>query len=617
MIHSLIFGSLAVALLMLPGWLLASHYRVPCPLLAGFIGGAVALETLVFLLTVFGCQLSLKTMGLAWAAVYVGSLGVCRRRQPPGAEPRPAPPFWRDNWLLFIPVVPVLAVVLVRVILHPLFGIDTFFRWNRLATLMFTRRTLTFYPPTTSADYSLYSWPDGIPPTVSSLYFWCYSVGRGLAPRLTSPTVIAQYLLLLGGVFALARREFGARAGAFACALAACTPMVAWATTMGEETGLTAIALIGLLLYLPREDSDQQPVAVVAAGLAAALGANSREYGLIFPLLGVILILARRLSLRSMVIFVTVAIGLALPWYLRNWIRTGNPLFDYYVAGVFPTNARHTVLMQIYREFFSIARYSPRYWLAVPQNCWPALIGGLLGGTLFFRRASCFIIPAVAVIGLWLLSVSYTAAGLTYSLRVLNPALAVGAVLGGAACARWIPGRRYLTGALLALTLVGADAAMRAGVLPFDPYQLRLSYWSHVDAAVGVARNRPLFAEIARDAHGAGVLAQNMQAELSVHGVRVVPVWSPDVAFLFNNRITPAEAARGLLALGIRYVLTSTNPVDQTFLRKSRFFRETSAARLRLLDSNGDLKFFAIVSDGAVSARSRPPSPSSTLPKSP
>lgn len=596
MIFSLFVGTLALGLLMAPGWLLAARRRIPWPALVGFIGGAVFLENIVLLLDATGLGLSLRTLGVAWGAVLIAAVVAARHRGPAGAAFGPAPG-WRENWMFWLPIIPVLAAVSYRAIAHPLFGVDTFFRWNRLATLMFTQHTLAFYPPVTPADYAQYAWPDGIPPTVSTLYLGAYLVAGAIRPQVTAPIVLAQYLLLLVAVYALARREFGARAGAFACVLVAGTPMIAWATCMGQETGLTALSLTALLYYLPHDRQEERPGLVVAAALAAGLGALAREYALVFPLLGLGVGLARRLSLRSLTLFATVALAVVAPWYLRNWVRTGNPLFNHPLTGWFPVNEAQVVLIQTYREIYGIARQWNANWGSLPCNCWAALGGGFLGALWHFRQARALVLSAGVVIGLWVLSVSYTGAGFTSSLRVLSPALALGAVLGGAVCARWIPGRRLLAGAILALTFVGFDSALRALVLPADPYRMRPAAWFQADHFLEVYRHRPLYREIALRAAGSRVLVHSLHTELATQGARVVPVWSPDVAFLFDPQVGFDAAARRLRALGIDYVAVQTDWINQRYLMKSRFFREAPAARLHLLVDTGDLEFFVILPD--------------------
>ena len=69
-------------------------------------------------------------------------------------------------------------------------------------------------------------------------------------------------------------------------------------------------------------------------------------------------------------------------------------------------------------------------------------------------------------------SVAYTAAGFIYSLRVLSPALALAAVLGGAALAHWVPARRWRDGVALGLTVFAVDAALRTLTLPANVYRV-------------------------------------------------------------------------------------------------------------------------------------------------
>src|SRR5471032_907322 len=199
-------GTLAVALLTLPGWWAARAWRMPQPVLAGFIAGAVVLTNLVVALDALHVRLSPGIIGGAWLGVVILAALITWRKKSPSAPP--APFAWREHWPLLVPLAPALAVVAYRTVAQPLSGIDTIFRWDWLARQMLARGTLSFYPPVTGADYEVYAWPDGIPPAVSTLYFFAYALARAARPVLTAPVVFVQFALLLVATFALARKYF-------------------------------------------------------------------------------------------------------------------------------------------------------------------------------------------------------------------------------------------------------------------------------------------------------------------------------------------------------------------------------------------------------------------------
>jgi hypothetical protein len=538
--------------------------------------------------------LRLITVGPVWALLTLASLLIWWRTRWRSPVPSAAPPStWRTNWPLLLPLVPMLAVVVYRTCSQPLFGVDTIFRWNYLAEQMVERSSLAFYPPVSAADYQIYSWPDGIAPVVSSLYFWIYSVAGSKQPALTAPGVILQFVLVVIAVFALGRKFFSERAGYFAGALIACSPLIAWATAMGQETGLTAISACALLLYLPRSPAEENTAALVFAALGASLGALAREYGVVLPILGLGLCIAHRLSPRSCGIFVAVTLVAAAPWYLRNWALTGNPFFNLSMGNLLPVNQVHSWLNESLRIDHGWSNLPPEAPRLFAVNCVAALLGGATGGLLYGRAVMSLLLAVVAIIAVWIASLSYTAAGFIYSMRVLNPALCIAAVFGGAALAKWVPGPANMTAVVFAMCLFATDSALRTLALPTNVYRIPPSLWLQVGNAIHEYHQRPIYREFVRVAGSQRILVLGPNALLTTLGAQTVPLWSPEASFLFDPLLSPSVAASRLQALNIGFVLLNTGLVNERFLARSRFFRHVQGA-LRPVWADVDMTFYQV-----------------------
>jgi hypothetical protein len=571
-------GILGAVTLTLPGWLVARKARLPQPLLAGFIAGVVGLVLLVLTCASLGVRLAPGPLAAGWSAVVALAAGLAWKSARPPHAAEPDASSHRVPPLLWLPLLPAAAVVLYRATTQPLFGVDTVFRWDYLATQMLARGTLDFYPPVSASDYAIYSWPDGIAPAVSSVYLWVYSLAGAARPTLTAPVVVLQVALLIAGVYALTRRHFSPRAGAFAAALAAGSPLLLWASAMGQETGLTALAAIGLLLYLPRSRAEETPAAIVFAGLAAGLGGLAREYGLVLPVLGFAIAAIRGLSPRGIVLFLGVSILACAPWHLRNWALTGNPLFNLSVSGLFPTNLVHDWLNASYHAELGWGRLPPEALRITLLNTVAALTAGALGGVLYARTVPAWVGIVLVFIALWAASVGYTAAGFTYSLRVLSPALALAAALGGAALARAVPAGRAQAWAVAGLTLLAVDSALRALVLPANVYRVPPAQWLTVGRALHEYHARPLYRELVRVAGNERLLVLGPNALLTSLGARTLPLWSPEVGFVFDPKLLPSEIARRLRAAEIGFVLLTQGEVNARFLARSSFFRDPAGA---------------------------------------
>lgn len=587
MIADLFAGLVATTALAAPGWWLARRYRLPLPALAGLAGGAVALMLLVVTADALGLGIGRGMLAAGWSAIAAGCFVAGRTRPAVGAAP--GAPDWR-GWL---PLAPLLLVVAYRAAAQPLHGADTVFRWEFLARQMWTKSSLAFYPPVTAADYASYGWPDGIAPLVASLYHGIYTVTGAVRPVATAPVVLLQVVLLFAAVRALARRDFSARAALFAGLLLATMPLASWAASMGQETGLTALSVLGLLLYLPRNRAEESAPAVIAAAVLASLGALAREYGLIFPVLGLLLAGQRGLSRRALVRFAATCAALVVPWYARNWVLTGNPLFNHDLGGLFPVNQAHARLMALYGEELSwrqLPPEAPRVFLTYGVT---ALFGALAGAAACLRQARVALGFAAVMTLLYLYSLGHTAGGYFYALRLLNPAFALCAVIGGGALARWIPGRAYLAGACLGLSLLGADAALRNLTLPANPYRLPPSAWLKAGNAIHEYPEPATFELIAKVIAGSRVIVLGPHAQLQKLGVACAPPWSPAVEALFSPEADPADIARRLRQEGFGFCLMYRGELNQRYLAASPLFRPP-ASHLQVALAGEDLLLLRI-----------------------
>jgi hypothetical protein len=492
---------------------------------------------------------------------------------------------------------PTLAAVFFRALARPLFGADTPFRWGFLAEQMWQRETLSFYPPVTPAALEIYAWPDGIPPIVSSIYFGLYCLGGKAEPAVTGPVAATQFVLLLLATGALARRLFSAAAQSWAIALLGVTPLAAWATAMGQETGLMALGVVGIFLYLPRDPAEENLGAMVATGVALAVTALAREYGWAFVVIGLGVAGQRRLSPRAIAVAAAVVALTAAPWYVRNWLLSGNPFFNLGTGGIFPVNEAHAALMSIYQRHLSFGRQLAAGGFLDLANALVILVAGLAGAWRFRRITPSLVITFTAGIALWIVSVGYTAAGFTAAMRVLNPALALAGVLGGA----WLadktitPARRQFALALLAV--LGLDAFIRTLVLPHYPYDRAPLAWFSVDVppADYQARRQASFQDVARHVGRGRLLALGANNVMTRLGVNSAPPWSPDAAFLFERNVDPAAAWRRLRALGFTHVLISKGEMNRDYLGTSPVFNAATGRELAPVVENDEFVLFAIL----------------------
>jgi hypothetical protein len=585
--------------MLLPGWLLARCLPSPVPCLGAFLGSAAILFHLVLGLDALHVPLGLLSLSAGLAAVsgvlVVISLTIKRPTVPSAA---PTTNHWPRgwSWLWTVPPAFALAAVALRAVVEPLSGYDNVFRWDFLARQMLRTGTLAYYPPVSAADFNRYGWGDGIPPLVPVLNLWSYLSAGATTAVATAPRVVAEAVLLGVAVFRLSRRLWGEAAGWPALAVLATSSLFLWGVALGQETGLTALTLVAMFLFIEEGALDGRRSSLFWAGLAAGAGAICRDYTLVWPLIG-FGALAWHGRLRSGGwLFGLTAFAVAAPWYLRNWVHTGNPLYGHDVGGRFPSNPVLAELLRISWEFFSIRNNVGMIpfgvgALAVTAGVLLALAAWSARGKW---RTDGHVLAGIAVVGaLWIWNVCQAAGGWIYASRVLTPALALGAVLAGGGLAR-LAGRLAPVAAA-GLIVVSADAARRSLYLPQDPFvnpvALGGSHWRDFGRIVADRYHHPAWRILVSEAAGKGIVVDDpsFHAIFAEQGARVIPLMSPEVNFLFDESQPLAGAIGRLRRAGIRFLILSENsPLTAQLMANHRFFQDLRRGQKPVFTFSGE-----------------------------
>src|SRR6185312_9668244 len=140
-------------------------------------------------------------------------------------------------------------------------------------------RQFSFYPPLTPGDFRTYFYVDGIPPMVSFTNWWLYVSAGAYRPALLAIFVAAQFAGSLAFTYGAAAALFSRRTGILAAAILAACPLFFRSIVLGQETGLTALAIAAMVYFLVTAQRPDDVRAMISAGLAAALCALAREYG--------------------------------------------------------------------------------------------------------------------------------------------------------------------------------------------------------------------------------------------------------------------------------------------------------------------------------------------------
>lgn len=554
----------------LPGWPLARRLSPDTVLLGAVVLSLATLFSGCLLLSFAGLRIGAGSVAIfqVGLAVFGGWLGRRHRNPLPTSPPREAPP----RWIALIAVI-VGLVLLIRGWLQPLPGYDTCFRWGRLAREIFSTGGIDYYPARAVADYARYFYPDSIPPLVSFTYAEIYSLLQNTNPAATAWFVALQGMLLAMVSLRLAQLWGGPRAGPGALLAICACPLLFWCVLMGQESGLTALSLSATILWLEQSAKSGRAAESVLAGLATGLGAVSREYGGAFAVVGLVTALGLRLGRRRILLYAATTTLIAAPWYLRVWHLTGNPFYPLRVGSLFPFSAVHAAMFDELRARFSWSALPTRERLRVGYQLLQlaplAIVGGVAGLWMLRRRAPWLILGIAVSISLWLYGMGVVAGGTYISLRMWSPALVLLAAAAGVAFANFRQPRPAFTVAAGVTALVLPNILTMPLMAKSIPVRDWFAAFARNSSSTAITPGERLILDLPGRILSDDPYVHSWIADRGAGG-KVVPVWSAEVAFLFDGTVGVEEQLHRLLALDIRtVVLWPDVPVTAPLLQRS------------------------------------------------
>jgi hypothetical protein len=413
--------------------------------------GALAFAIVTFaagwarLLSAGGYLALFVTAAVAGAAVAAASLRTV-------AFPRVAA--WRP-WQIAVAALLAVYVVLAFVATCAPISSPDALLYHAADPALFERAGRIFEIPWNSSSYE----PFTVEMLVLDGFLLWDSVQGAFAPLLLA-------LVALAGVIAAGERLSGRSVGLLAGAVFFAQPFMLWETTsVFIEPGLACavtLSLWNLLAFVRAEQSS----ALVLAGVFAGSAAGMKYLGIIAALAlsaAAVVFLRRRITWRRVLAYALPAVAVPLPWYVKNTVLTGNPVFPHVFGGLNPFAAAE---LEATMAMFGYGR-SPVDFVLLPVRLVAdarAFDGGEFISPLFLAFAPLALLlprlrrpPRAVWIGILLYVVAWFVT--TQQARFLVPLMPVVAVLAAlgilALAARGRLGRLVAAGATSAALVAG------------------------------------------------------------------------------------------------------------------------------------------------------------------
>jgi hypothetical protein len=197
-------------------------------------------------------------------------------------------------------------------------------------------------------------------------------------------------------VWGWSRTLFGSKAAWWTLAILISMPSLPWLASWAYSDMALIYENIACMYAIWRWRGERESAWLVAAGLFSGLAMGIKYTSFTLPLMSIILLLfwerGVRARLRAVLLFSLPAVLATLPWYVRNWLVMGNPVYPFLFGGrywdAFRTDwwngggtgigwdLRELILMPLtitlgYRDqVFHDSRFGPLFLLFLPLAIW-------------------------------------------------------------------------------------------------------------------------------------------------------------------------------------------------------------------------------------------------------
>jgi hypothetical protein len=179
---------------------------------------------------------------------------------------------------------------------------------------------------------------------------------------------------------------------------------------------------------------------------------------------------------------------------------------------------------------------------------------GTVAGLAYLRKYGFLTVAVIVVTLLWAYSMSRTSGGPEYSMRVLCPALPIASVLAGL----WVDELSRSFRWLRVGWWIGFWILWPLGLVSTLIFPSNISNPNAWSTILSRRADPKLWYELLKKLpQGTRILTDNAYIHTFLYGkgIDVVPIWSPEVAFLLDPAVSGLEARKRLRQAGIQLVV--------------------------------------------------------------
>ncbi|MCJ8331492.1 MAG: hypothetical protein HRT89_22835 [Lentisphaeria bacterium] len=330
----------------LPGYLVARMLHSRMIHVTSILGSILILFQTIFYLQIADIPLRYDTLICTLLGITIALSALFHFRKKANLIKPIDDPISKPSPFFIIFSIAILLLITYRLTMAPLTGPDIIFRWEHLPKLMLTHQNFDFYPPFTGEDYTKYFFTDSFPPMVQFTYFSLYSAISTHSKEVANLLTILQFVLIIFSAYYIIKKETDStHSDTFLILFLFSNFSFFKILSYGQENGWLSISLLLTWFFLYKNEDKTSNF--ILAAIITSVGTLSREYGGFIFCCGILLCFVYKVKMKHLLVYAAIVSALIAPWFIRTWVITGNPVYSLNLLGFYVNPGHKEVLNQL------------------------------------------------------------------------------------------------------------------------------------------------------------------------------------------------------------------------------------------------------------------------------